>query len=446
MFKQALTYISPFADEDGNRKVIKLYSEGDNYLGLPIEFIKTYYPQIWDIAIQDDRRTTTGELKYTRLPDPDHPAVKEPELQREFIDGLRKAVLDNDNAMGVLFTGGGKTASTLSIAAELGYRTLVCVQNNEQRKEWLNEAKMHLGLKDEDVGIIQQDKCEYEGKSVVVALLPTLSRRSESYKDELYQAFGTIIVDESSTLGTNFFSDVLPTFTAKHRICVDATPKRKDGADVVQYVHVGHPAIEVSNASMPVKVIPIKYYTKTKLWGADDKQRMVCLTRDKSRNQVLVDYIKVLYKANRQVLIVSEKIAQLETLMDMCEKQGIAKDAMGQFTAERQVFNELGRVTGKKKIPDEELAEAKKKQLLFATIGKVKRSFNEPRLDTGLEASPLWQGTQVIGRIRRFQKGKLFPKWITVVDMKCEFSQARYANRAREYLECGAEIVEAPQT
>lgn len=444
-FKSHLTYVSPFADDDGKRKTIELFStKKEGYIGLPIDWVKNNLPEVYKLALEDDRRTTTGTINYRRLPDPYHPNVRDPETQKKFMEDLLEAAKQSDSVFGVMGTGGGKTASSLKVACELGYRTLVCVDKNDLKLQWISQITTLLGIPEEEIGIIQQDKCEFEGKSVVIMMLPSEARnKGTKYPEEIYDAFGTIIIDEASVLATEFFGTILPRFNAKYRIAIDATPRRKDGSDIAVTYHIGQPSAIADSLKMPVKIYPVKYYSKRKLWGKNDDERMLCLARDPDRNQLIVDYIKALYQANRQVLIVSDKIAQLETLIRMCEEQGIAKDAMGQYTAQRQKYDvtHTWKVVGKRNTTPAEREEAQKKQLIFATIQLVKRAWDVPRLDAGIEALPMWQGAQLVGRIRRYLPSKKFPKWITIRDMKCPYSEKRYKNRVNEWNECGAEIV-----
>lgn len=440
-FKMSLTYVSLFPDDEGKYKTIYMFKETEDYLGLPIEWCKVNLPTVYKMALEDDRRIAdTTTVPYTRLPDPNHKAVRDPVAQKKFMEDTLAAVKEHDSVLAVAGTGTGKTAVSLWVAAQLGGRILILIHADEIKEQWLNQVAFFLGIDPSDIGTIQQKKCEWD-KPVVVAMLPTVANRE--FDQEIYNAFSTVIVDECHKLSTEYFGGIADDFNAKHRLCMSATPNRKDGSTIALLNYSGAPRVFSTAENMPCKVHVVRYYSKRKLWGNDDKQRMLCLTRDPDRNQLIVDYIKALYIAGRKVLIVSEKIAQLELLMRMCKEQGVPENAMGQFTAQRQVYDRTydWKVVGKKNQSRAEIDEAKNRDLVFATIQKCREAWDRPDLDAGIEASPQWNGNQLIGRIRRYLPGKRLPKWITLVDMKCEHSKKRYDVRVREYNDSGAQII-----
>lgn len=433
-FKEALTYKSPFSD-----KAINLYVITDNAIGLPVEWVKTTFPSLFKLAT--DARVAPGKITYSRLPSHDHPSVKNPEAQKKFMDDLASAVREHNNVLAYAPTGSGKTVVALKTVAELGHRALVLVHTEVLRDQWIAEIEEKLGIPRDRIGIIQQNKCEIEGKDIVISILNTLAKRE--YDSSVYDSFGSIIVDECHKISTEFFADVLPKFNAKYRIGLSATPKRKDGSDIVLYNHLGQIRVAASTEIMPIKVYVKKYYAQRKLWGKDEQQRIACLVKDKDRNDYLVSIIKQLYDANRNVVIISNSVKHLEILMEASRLAGIPSYEMGLFASTCSVYDKTHswKVIGKRKLSKKEKDDAKTRKIIFAVDMLMKEAVDIPRLDAGLDAVPFWNATQRLGRIRRYEKGKLYPKWITIKDMKCEFSKKMYNSRVQEYVECGAEII-----
>jgi superfamily II DNA or RNA helicase len=354
------------------------------------------------------------------------------------MDDLLSQVLDHYNVLAVAQTGSGKTVVALDVAVSLAEPTLILVHSNELRKQWIREIEDKLGIPADEIGIIQQDKCVI--KPITIGLLQTQARRD--YSDEVYNSFGLVVVDEVHKISTEYFNDVLPNFNAKYRIGLSATPTRKDGSDIVLYAHLGQPRVRATTTVMPIKVHVDRYYTKRKLWGTDFKQRLSCLSRDSDRNDRIIFWINKLYEADRQVVVVSHSVAHIENLIRMTKDAGVPECAIGQFTATKLIYdrNYDWKVIGKRQSKDTELAEAMGKQIIFATYGMMKEAIDIPRLDSGIDATPDWKATQLLGRIRRYRKNKLYPKWITIRDMKCEFSIQMYQSRLNDYRECGAEF------
>lgn len=434
----SLTYVSAFPNEYGHYKTIYLYDETEEFISLPIEWTKAQFPKLFELGL--DLRVTPGSINYTRLPDPYHPKVKDPEGQAKFMRELEQALEGHDNVLAVAGTGTGKTVCALKAAAKLNLRTLVLVHSESLRDQWIAEIQDKLGIPREDIGIIQQDKCETD-RSISIGLLQTNARRN--FSENVYKSFGLVIVDECHKLSSEFFAEVLPKFHAKKRLGLSATIKRKDGSDVVLYSHLGSSRVISEAELMPIKVYVDRYYTQRKLWGKDDRQRMVCLSKDPDRNARLVKWIKSFYDGNREILVVSEKIDHLEDLRRLCKDAGIPWNDMGMLTAKCNTYDHTyeWKKTGRRDVTPEEQEAAKKKRVCFSTMQFVKEGIDVPRWDSYIEALPMWQNTQLFGRVRRYEKGKFLPKAIKIKDMKCQYSLDRFECSIKEASESGAEII-----
>jgi superfamily II DNA or RNA helicase len=438
-FRKNLTYESPFLNEDGSRKTLLLYKETDDYFSLPIDWTKSRFPHVFKMA--DDKRVTPGSITYSKLPDPFHPSVKDPEGQKQFMEDLLNAAKEHENVLAVAKTGSGKTVCALRTAALLNHRTLVLVDKDNLKEQWIREIQDKLGVSRDRIGIIQQNQCEYEDKDIVIGLLQTNARRD--YSDDVYNAFGTVIVDEADVIATEFFNEVLPRFNARYRILLTATPYRKDGSDVTMFYHCGEPSVISQADVLPVKVHVWKYYKEGKLWGRDENQQVLAISKDKDFNAIIASKILDCYKAGRNILVVAEKIDHIELLMQLSKDLGIPSDDMGQFTAEVSKYDRTyeWKKVGRRKSTSEELETAKTKRIVYATIGMVRRAVDVPRWDTLIEAAPFWTGAQLLGRIRRLHKGKKYPIAFSWRHMKSSYAEQRYYSRYKEWIECGAQVI-----
>ncbi len=71
---------------------------------------------------------------------------------------------------------------------ELGVSTIVILHLERLLKQWRQEIMDKLGLEASQIGLIQQDKCVYEGKPITLAMGPSLVSRR--YDPMMYEYFG----------------------------------------------------------------------------------------------------------------------------------------------------------------------------------------------------------------------------------------------------------------
>lgn len=431
-----LTYTSPYPDEEGNYKVIPMFRLHEDRIDLPSEWVRsqTLHKHLLDIA--EVALSTAGTLKANRMPDPNHPRVRDPKAQADFMDAMYATVTEFGNALCYAATGSGKTVVALATAARLGMRTLVLVDKESLRDQWIKEAMEKLGLEREDIGILQRDKIEIEGKQIVIGLLPSLARRE--YPSWVYESFGTVIVDECHKLSTEFFASVLPLFNATYRIGLSATITRKDGSDVVLYNHLGPIRVKAETKIMPL-VMHVMVH-RGQPWGNNERTRLASIARDKRRNRTLAEIIKHFYDNNRRIVAVSSSVQHIERVYAICVELGIPEEDMGILSATRAAPSTSKKRKTRRTTLDEQ-AEAKQAKVCFM-VDAFKEGIDVPEWDSLVEMLPFWNANQRCGRVRRYMEGKLLPKGITIRDIDCTFSEEMYRARLADYESCGVQVVE----
>lgn len=439
--------------EPGDPQHLYLYQDipSERYLGVP----RAYGMERFSWIVKDDRRTLGEAIPPTpKRPDPNHPAVKEPEKQAAFIANLKAASHHYGSFMAMAATGSGKTVCGLDAAAEVGRKTLVLVHLERLRDQWLDEIKDKLGVPENRIGIVQGDVCEYQNRDFVVGMMPSLSLRFD-YPPEFYASFGTVLIDECHRVGAPLLSRCVPLFPAYYRWAVSATPKRKDGNDKVAFWHVGPIRVTSDAKALECDVYVKRYHKAGGYWSDNPLQRPKELSYDPVRNQIIVDLIRRNHAVGRNMLVIGKYVDHLEKLMAMCAAAGVPAEHMGQFTGERnQPIIERDPATGietvtgtkKVKVKREEYDRIKaESQIIFATYMMFKEGIDVPRLDCGIDVLPQSEATQVIGRIRRPGSNKPKPYWITIVDETCSFSYKLFNQRLAEYRATGCRIVESPR-
>lgn len=395
------------------------------YIGLPIDWgIRTYGDRM-DI---EDRTVQGRAFDPPERPDPNHPSVLDPEAQAQFMKDLLYAMEDDYAVLAVAPPGSGKTVVGLNTAAELGRSTLVIAPLQRIADQWIKGAQQFLGLKRSEIGIIQGPKCEYD-KRFCVGIINSIS--TKDYPMEFYHAFGTVIWDEVHRFGSQKFSQSVAMFPSAYKLAMTATPDgRKDGAQDVYLKYFGRGQVVSDTASLPCKVHVMRYTKKGAIFGEDDHTTALkCLTRDRVRNEYLVRIILKLYEHNRTILGLGESIDHIEMIGEMLREKGIPDGEIGQFTGEHT--DERGiRV----KTSDDYLDWCKEKpRIILATTGMMKLGVDVPRLDAGVELTPLSDATQALGRVRRPLEGKGTALWYSLIDTRFGMYYGFYQARKKEY-------------
>ena len=486
-YKRELT-VTPRSFEGREPQTIRQYKIRHGRLCVPIEWGIAKFPR----ATLIDRTALAKRMHYPRKPSPDHPNA--PKGQAEFMAQVENAVRDNFAALATASTGKGKTVVALWLAATLGVRVLVVVPTTEIMEGWIRETKEHLGL---DAGTVRQGKCEWRGRNVVVALIHSLAKRD--YGAEFYNAFGLVVWDEVHVVGAFTFSRTLGLFPSQYKLGLTATARRKDGAESLFLNYFGEGYAKQHEKALPCDCFTVRYrHQADRRWPKQLAIVLNILAATKHRNEFLVRWLMWLWTRNRQILGLSDRIEQLETVRDMLVAKGVPRESIGIVAKQRTYRYEDAYKPTKKvmqghrywylarrwvevrvtmKLPrgahvslcdddtqpellvhhkdlhvrfkkpvrvavtKEEIAEAKTKQIILATYGMFSMGANVPRLDAGIDLTPRATGEQQIGRVRRYLPGKPKALWITPVDTGIPLLEAFADARIREYKNCNVTVI-----
>lgn len=407
------------------------------YIGLPA----AYGLQRWSL---DEDHSVLGDAMQPppRLPDPNHPRVRDPVAQARFMEDLYQGFRTHRTFCATAPTGSGKTVCALHATARLGRKTLILVHLSRLMDQWVEEIKDKLGIPEERIGIQQGERCEFEGKDYVVGMLQSLNQRP--YQNAFYRSFGTVVFDEVHKIGTAYFAPACGMFAARYKLGLSATMKRRDGGDKVFFHHLGDIKVTSDAEAMPMKVYTLAYrndhYRHPLKSEMDHGKVIYALVRDETRNRLIARTVKRFYDTGRNALIVSDNVDHLQTLITLAEELGVPRSAMGQYTS--AVHTREGKTVKKRPQKAAALSYVKENsRLIFATYGMITEGIDIPRLDAGIDASPRSLATQLVGRIRRPMPGKKEPVWITLLDDDCPLALKYYKSRVRDYLASNAEVV-----
>jgi len=311
-------------------------------------------------------------------------------------------------AMLVLPCGFGKTVCALYIALQLKRRALILVHTDALAVQWCE--KINAFIPDSSVGRLQQNVVDVIGKDFVVGLVQSLEQRD--YDKSILATFGTIIIDEAHHMGAPSFLRALQKLPARYILGLSATPDRKDGlGDILPWV-MG--PIAYRSVRMPERVDVFIYNyidekNQVELFTRNGvikySEMLNQLTANLNRNRYIVHLINQLLAAGRNIVVLSQRRTQLQTLFDCLIHENVDPTTVGlvfggtKSCVRKQVFDTA--------------------RVILSTYSYAAEGIDIPRLDTLVLASPGMNLEQTIGRILRQYPDKPIPM---VVDVSDRFS------------------------
>jgi superfamily II DNA or RNA helicase len=330
-----------------------------------------------------------------------------------------------------LHTGGGKTVCALYIASQLKLPTLVIVHNSFLRDQWEERVKGFLPFA--RIGRIQGDKCEVEGKDVIIAMLQTISMRDIPVKT--FSPIGLVIVDECHHIASEVFVQALPKVTSKYMLGLSATPTRKDGLMNVAHWFLGPLLYNSDTGDKEDKGVHVEVYEYDNrdptfneiiynTQGVMFTTLMINkLTEHEGRTKWLVDILcDVLDGApTRQVLVLTDRVQHTKDFL-----AALPEDLRG----ESAILSTLVKA-------DKRAEFCSSKRVLIATYAMCKEGFDVPTLNTLLMSTPRPDIDQIVGRILRVEKSArtLPPLVLDIVDpqFRRQFQERNSLYSKRKY-------------
>ncbi len=296
----------------------------------------------------------------------------------------------------VVPTGGGKTVMALASIAERKQPAIVICHTKELLYQWRERAVQFLGLKEDEVGLVGDG--HYTIRPFTIALVQT----ARKHLDDLPRHFGYIIVDECHRTPASTFTETVSAFPSWYSLGLSATPWRRDRLNKVIGWYCGWHRVKIDQAELVeigavLKPRIVWRRTPFTYWHDDDYQQMISsLVADKARNRLIAQDVIKAVKEGRTCLVVSDRVAHLETL---------------QAVTSHEVLGEVltGKTPKKKRHEIVEALQDGRLHLVFSTLSLIGEGFDCAGLDTLFLASPIkFSGRliQTVGRVLRPKEGK----------------------------------------
>lgn len=438
--------------------IIHGYKENKSTLSVPRE-VGIAYCQEHGIQWRD--RTSDGETGVWN-------GTKEIELrdyQRPWVADLMRWLESDYDIRAQAATGMGKTVMSLEVARRLNTTTLVVVDQEFLRDQWIETATELFDLSPDKIGIVQGKKLQYEGKTLVVAMIQTLFSRD--FDQDFLDHFGAVIFDECHTVGAPVFAKALGLFPAASRWGVSATPDRGDKKDKLIEWSLGPVAVQLQQEHKQSMVRYLKSFGVFS-WYANSSPKtgryINEVAEDMNRNRLMARAIVEMYGTGRTILCLSDRIEHLEVMKSLLMRYGIGGSDIGVVTRYHNRWRymkdpkpsrqppewergtqftpvKMGLVS--KRVKTKELDEMKARlPILLATYQMFSKGVDVPRLDTGFDLTPRSKAQQQHGRILRQMAGKKTPIWVTVVDVNSFRALFQFRRRLSEYAQSNVEVYE----
>lgn len=350
---------------------------------------------------------------------------------------IQKFLDANANGLICVPCGKGKTFMALNIAYRLKKRFLVIVDKEFLLNQWKGEMESFFpGLR---VGILQGSKAEVDPEDYDCTICMIQSLVQKGYPDGTFKTYGFAIFDECHHLGASNFSQALLKIQTKYMLGLSATPTRDDGLTCVFEWYLGKPVYwekrREADSSVVVKGLQFEYndssYTEIPVDYKGDPVLARLLTKIvecQPRNQWIADEITELLKdSKRRILVLAERITQLERLEHMLRLQN-------------PLDLDIGYYIGGMKEQERERA-GRDARVLLASYAMASEAMNIKSLNTVVLASPRKKVEQSVGRILRERptERRATPLIIDIIDTHGMYV-SQWKKRKTFYKACGYKI------
>jgi superfamily II DNA or RNA helicase len=269
-----------------------------------------------DLDVVDARTEGDSDLRV-RTPLPG----LEPRVDQR---GVIDAVLEVEQGIVRSPTGSGKTVALMRAIVEAGLPALVIVSTGNLFDQWVRRLQTDLGLARRDIGEVGQG--EMRIRPITVGMQQSLARPGVA--ERVAPHFGFLALDEIHLFAAKTFREVIDHFTARYRVGVSDSEKRKDKREFLLYDLVGPPIADVDRDELidrgvildvEVRLVPTAFrcawwealpeVERPTRWG----ELLDAMTGDDERNRIAADLAAQGARAGEQVLV----FAHLE---DQCKR------------------------------------------------------------------------------------------------------------------------------
>lgn len=200
---------------------------------------------------------------------------------------------------------------------------LFLVPTRELAYQALERARQLFDLPEEAFGLLD-DGTECVGTHLTVGIVATLVRRD---LPKLSERFGALVGDEIHHVPAQTVRQVVEAFPARYRLGITATPNRQDGLGTMMLAVMGPVSATLTTKDLVQSerlILPQVRQIETRFeypYTEDYHELMAALIADADRNALIVAHVIHEAHAGHHILVLSERIAHVQTLYQLCRKE-----------------------------------------------------------------------------------------------------------------------------
>lgn len=344
------------------------------------------------------------------------------------------AVVDHDLSVIVAPPGSGKTVTACAVIAHHQQPTLILVDRKPLLAQWRERLGEHVGLDDDQIGVIGGGKNK-PGGVVDVAMIQSLARRERP--DDLFANYGLVVVDECHHLPAVSFETCVRTAPTRRWLGLTATPYRRDGLEGIIALQCG----PIRHETKPRDLIETALVRRRLIvhhtsFETDDDPTSIqavfaALAEDRHRTEQICADVAVAAEAGRTCLVLTQRTSHIDAICERLADAGydthVLKGGLGK-KALATVHAAIAAPKGDTGI------------VVVATGSYLGEGFDWPELDTLFLAFPIaFKGrvVQYVGRLLRTHSTKHDVELHDYLDEHVAVLARMYAKRLPAYKALG---------
>jgi superfamily II DNA or RNA helicase len=372
---------------------------------------------------------------------------------REDQELAAETMLKHDCGVLAAATAFGKTVIAARLIAERKTNTLILTHRQQLLSQWMARLAEFLKI-DMELPVAATKRGRKPRQSLIgqigagranpggiidVAIMQSLASGGEA--KEFIRDYGMVIVDECHHVPAFTFEQILKRVHARYIYGLTATPTRRDGHHPIIFMHCG-PVRYRADARKEAEKRPFEHYVIPRFTGfrapfdREEKDMSIQefysgIATDELRNQQITDDAIRSHENGRNVLILTERTAQVELLAGKLREKIPEVITLTGGRGAKETRNVLARIAA---------TPACGQLTLVATGRYIGEGFDEPRLDTLFLAMPIsWRGTlqQYAGRLHRLFENKKEVQVYDYVDIHVRTLEKMYQKRLAGYAAIG---------
>lgn len=398
----------------GTERYYRLVEDTENGVIMPRGFIGRLirYCKSEDIVFEfDDARNKFKEVRFA------FSAALFPYQNIALLEALRKE-------MGIIIAppGSGKTVLALKLIEDRKQPAVIIVHRQQLLTQWMERIEHFLGIPKNEIGIIGKGMKKF-GKLITIATIQSLAKYLEANGN--FHA-GILIVDECHRIPAATFRNTISKIETYYLYGLTATPFRKYNDDKLIFAFLGDVITEVkleeTGKSKFAKIIirntnlDIPY--NPKLDNFETLSKMII--HDTSRNKLIVDDIIREVKLGRRVIVITERVDHINTLLQFLKQQYVVVTLCGEDS-------EKNRVVKWKQINEGNF------QVLLTTGQFFGEGTDVKNLDTLFLVYPFSFKGKLIQYIGRIQRNETTPTVYDYRDIKIDYLNKLFLKRNSHY-------------